>query len=493
MSPIGPYDSFEDCIAKNGDKSSPEGFCSWLEHKITGKWPSGMTAGMFPDPWLSAYDVALVAGKPEKEAFDLAKKATIGAGFEMSRQGWVKQFQSPKCKAISGVKIFAVGTWTDSAGIERTWTPEDLDRMVDAFTAGVPAMVPIKCGHTSDGFNKRIAEALEVPPEIVTGDEGHGQIKLGSMTSLQRKGSLLIAAFDKVPEAIANLIEGGQYATVSVEIEDSVGDFGPVITGVALLGAEEPAVDEATLERSLVFAKRPGARVLSFEIGDDIPTIKGRLKAAFATIGDLLERLVGKPEIPAPGTAEAEPQKAASEQGKTNLDEGGNMELLKKLAAALGLGEAATEQDVLAAIAELMKKGAMPAPEMAKELQKANDKIAALEASAKGQSALSAWKEKTVTLTAIPGTPAEHAVKLAVIEAKAGKEAADSQFAVLEATNKLAQEAQKIIGTSRVAGPTDFDNEVTKYMKESKVDKAAAIKAVSKARPDLYFARPERQ
>ena len=212
-----------------------------------------MAAGMFPEPWLTAYDAALVAKKAEKEAFDLANKATTDAGFEMSRFGWVKQFQSPEMKSITGVKVFAAGTWTDSAGVERTWTKEDLDKMVEAFTAGVPSVVPAEMRPYVRRVQPEIAKALDVPVELITGDKGHGQIKLGSMTSLESKGYLLIAAFDKVPEAIANLIEGGQLRPCRVEIEDMVGDFGPVITGVALLGAEEPAVDKATLERALVF------------------------------------------------------------------------------------------------------------------------------------------------------------------------------------------------------------------------------------------------
>ncbi|RLF46609.1 MAG: hypothetical protein DRN17_00170 [Thermoplasmata archaeon] len=38
--PFGEYKDFEDCVKKNQDKDSPEGFCAWLHKKITGKWPS---------------------------------------------------------------------------------------------------------------------------------------------------------------------------------------------------------------------------------------------------------------------------------------------------------------------------------------------------------------------------------------------------------------------------------------------------------------------
>lgn len=269
--PFGPYDNFEDCVAKNSDKSSPEGFCAYLHQKITGQWP-GQVKEKLPDELLAIYKAALDANKPESEAWTAVQEAAFKGGFEMTRFGWIKIFQAPKMKTVLGVKIFRKGTWTDSSGTTKEFKDKDLDAIVEAFTAGVPKIVPLKCGHTSDDFNRRIAAALKVPVEVITGDHGQGQVKLGQMISLERKGEFLVAGFDKVPEAIASLIEGGQYATVSCEVEDKVADFGPVVTGVALLGVEEPAVAGATLERALVFGgKRPGAAVLSFQVGEDIP------------------------------------------------------------------------------------------------------------------------------------------------------------------------------------------------------------------------------
>lgn len=37
--PFGDYKNFNDCVRKNQDKKSPEGFCADLHKKITGKWP----------------------------------------------------------------------------------------------------------------------------------------------------------------------------------------------------------------------------------------------------------------------------------------------------------------------------------------------------------------------------------------------------------------------------------------------------------------------
>jgi hypothetical protein len=420
----------------------------------------------------------------------------------------------------------------------------------------------LKCGHTSDGFNQQIALALEVPVEIVTGDHGHGQIKLGNMKSLKKEKILgvntLVADFDKVPESITNMIESGQYSAVSVEIEDQVGEFGPVITGVALLGAEEPAVDKATLAGAQVYAftQRQGARILSFKVGDDLVSVKAKIKSAFTKIGDVFENLVentfskaaptnqevednntfkqfavalGLPEdatadeiVAALKNLKASKPADSTQESKSKNQKGENMDILKQIAVALGLSEDATVEQVVNAVsvkgvdiksiavllglpedatieqivAAINALGvAAPPPanepplgEMAKELKKANERIAALEASGKHQATLSAWKSKTSKFTALPGTPEEHAARLAVIEEKSGKAIADQQFSVLEAADRVAVEATKVTGTSRHSEPTDFENEVMKYRKDNpNATKADAIKAVSRTHPDLYF------
>ena len=122
--PFGPYANFDECVVKNSDKSSPEAFCAWLHHKILGTWPSGMAADKYPEAWLNAYDAALVAEKSEAEAFKEANAAAEGEGYQLTRFGWVKQFQAPNMKKITGVKIFAAGEWTDSAGVTRAWTKD---------------------------------------------------------------------------------------------------------------------------------------------------------------------------------------------------------------------------------------------------------------------------------------------------------------------------------------------------------------------------------
>lgn len=41
--PFGDWSSFKDCVQQNQDRRNPEAFCAWMEHKITGKWPTEKT------------------------------------------------------------------------------------------------------------------------------------------------------------------------------------------------------------------------------------------------------------------------------------------------------------------------------------------------------------------------------------------------------------------------------------------------------------------
>lgn len=516
MSPFGPYDSFEDCVSKNGDKSSPEGFCAFLEHKITGSWP-GQTKAKLPDDLFKVYEEALSAQKTEADAWKAVQEAAFKGGYDMARFGWVKVFQAPKMKTIEGVKVFAAGTWTDSSGATREWGEKDLDAMVAARQAGVPKVCPLKCGHTSDAFNKAVADALGVPVELITGDKGQGQVGLGRMTTLVRKGNLLEAAFENCPDAIAALIEGGQYSTVSVEIEDKVGDFGPVITGVALLGAEEPAVDKASLEGAKVFGgKREGARVLSFQAADkslegvpvevltqEFAQIKGGLDQAIgkAKGSNFFKKLFGQIshlfEEAVKGDDKAQEKNENEQKGDTSEMD------MKKLCAALGLPETSTEADVLAAIEALKGKAAPPDGMPEAEYSKAKPTFAAVlkenkdlkEAQAKADhdKRFAAYLGTTKEFKAVPGTPEELATQLTDLEEKSGKPAADLALAAFKKAEELAVAAgvTKPKGSSKDGkAANDFEAAVAKYQKDNPtVARVDAIKAVSAANPGLWADR----
>jgi hypothetical protein len=520
MSPFGPYDSFEDCVSKNGDKSSPEAFCAWLEHKITGAWP-GQTRSKLPDDLFKVYEEALSANKSEADAWKVVQEAAFKGGYDMARFGWVKIFQAPKLKTISGVKVFAAGTWTDSSGATREWGEKDLDAMVEAFKAKVPKIVPLKCGHTSDAFNKAVADALGVPLELITGDKGQGQVGLGRMATLERKGNLLEASFENCPDAIAALIEGGQYSTVSVEIEDKIGEYGPVITGVALLGAEEPAVDKASLAGASVFGgKREGARVLSFQASDrtlegvPVDVLEGEFKEIKANLDQAIGKAKGsnffKKLFGQIGHLFEEAVKG-DDKAQENQEKGEFKEMdIKKLCAALGLPETSTEADVMAAIEALKGKAAPPEGMPEAEFAKAKPTFAAVlkenvdlkgkvasfqEAQAKADhdKRFAAYLAQAKEFKAVPGTPEELATQLTDLEEKSGKPMADAALAAFKKAEELAKEAGilKPKGSSKDGkAANDFEAAVAKYQKDNPtVARVDAIKAVSAANPTLWADR----
>ncbi len=145
-------------------------------------------------------------------------------------------------KTIVGLEIFSVGTHTDSMGSTETFSGADLDNMVEQFNAGEPWRPAVKLGHTSDEFNEMVAKALDVPVETIAGEDGGGIIALGEITRLVRKQNKLIADLE-VPDQVADWIDRGFLRDVSSEmILDDDGNW--VISGLALLGAEAPAVDD---------------------------------------------------------------------------------------------------------------------------------------------------------------------------------------------------------------------------------------------------------
>lgn len=136
-------------------------------------------------------------------------------------------------KALKNVEIFAVGTWKGSKEINVT--SEDLDAMVQSFndlslpTTGYKPM--LKLGHQDQ--QRYFGQKTGAP-------------SLGFVERVWREGDKLLADFANVPDALLALVEQGRYNTLSIEFYPSVEHAGRtfknVLTAVALLGAELPAV-----------------------------------------------------------------------------------------------------------------------------------------------------------------------------------------------------------------------------------------------------------
>ena len=209
--PFGDYEDFADCVRKNQGKRNPAAYCAAIQRAIEGKG-----------------------------------HMQLGA-------------QNEDKRLILDLEVFAAGFWVPSEGESRFWTTDDLDMMVEAFDAKVPGTVHAKLGHTSPEFTQAVASALGVPVEAVIGEgeEGSGQISLGEVISLRRHGDRLVADLE-VPDAMAQLLMKG-YNQVSVEMLQDKQGYAWVLSDVAFLGAERPAVEDLNglAKAAVLTGKRP--------------------------------------------------------------------------------------------------------------------------------------------------------------------------------------------------------------------------------------------
>lgn len=125
------------------------------------------------------------------------------------------------------VEVLRVGTWNGNK-----FVTEDLQEIVDNFNRFKSEIqVPLKFGHDMD--------------QNLIG-QSDGDPAIGWVESLRIEGGILIATFGNVPDIVVDLIEAKLYKNVSVELVSNVkvGDerVGEVLIGVALLGADQPAV-----------------------------------------------------------------------------------------------------------------------------------------------------------------------------------------------------------------------------------------------------------
>lgn len=136
----------------------------------------------------------------------------------------------PPCYSLSEVAIFRAGTHRG-----KTYTPRDLDSMVSNFrrnsAGGKPTLrVPAVLGHEE---KQDLLNRSDLPAAAWA-------------NKLYRKGPVLYADFEGVPEPVAKLIEGRAYRTVSAEVYDEPPDGltgkGKTLRRVAFLGGDIPQI-----------------------------------------------------------------------------------------------------------------------------------------------------------------------------------------------------------------------------------------------------------
>src|SRR3990172_569598 len=140
-----------------------------------------------------------------------------------------------KTETLAGIDILRIGEGFQGGGCPDggcAFTAEDLDGIVSAYWATRGSVeAPVKLGHDDK--------------QALLQEDGYPAA--GWVRNLRRLGDLLYADLVDVPAQLAELIKAGAYRYVSVELdkEMKIGEatYPLMLTGLALLGADLPAVD----------------------------------------------------------------------------------------------------------------------------------------------------------------------------------------------------------------------------------------------------------
>lgn len=173
------------------------------------------------------------------------------------------------------VEILAIGTWNNTK-----ITMDDLKSIEIAFNRlGEQLRVPLKFGHNEE--------------QPMT----DGQPSLGWVSEVWISGKKLMAKFTDIPDLVFKSIEKKLYRNVSVEllfgVEHKEDYYSAVLSGVALLGADIPAVNtladlQAYMSNDLHFDKQAA-----------FSTTPGNLKKEDSKMSKELEEKLAKAEAEA--------------------------------------------------------------------------------------------------------------------------------------------------------------------------------------------------
>lgn len=138
-----------------------------------------------------------------------------------------KDMNLPPTRTLRGVEIFRVGTWNGTK-----FNRKDLEGIVNAFKETKTAVKPfLKLGHNDE---QSVLERDDLPAA-------------GWVDDIRMEGNTIVADFVGIPQKIFDLIEAGAFRGRSIEIWREMKVAGKthpwLLTAVALLGSEVPAVD----------------------------------------------------------------------------------------------------------------------------------------------------------------------------------------------------------------------------------------------------------
>jgi len=152
---------------------------------------------------------------------------------------------------LERVEIFATGRHRGSS--EVVISEPDLEAMVESFQA---------LGN-QDGF-KPVLKLGHSETQTFFGNN-KGAPNLGFVETIWKEGEKILANFSNVPDAVVDMIRNGRYNSVSIEMfpraEYGGKVFSNVLTAVALLGAELPAVKGLKSLAASLFDEMEGEKI----------------------------------------------------------------------------------------------------------------------------------------------------------------------------------------------------------------------------------------
>ena len=214
---------------------------------------------------------------------------------------WRQEMAKKDEAEVFEVELFATGTWN---GME--FNESDLRQIVNAGAALSNFLdVPLKFGHNDE--------------QTMT----DGKPAIGWVDSIKMVGDKIVGVFRDVPKIVREAISKKLYNKVSIELDFDVEHGGTnypmVLTGVALLGADLPAVN--TIEDLSKYMSLSGSRRLVFSTFKEEEGMNDDEKARLKAAEDEAKRLREQSQKDAEERAKFEREKAEFEARKKEADE----------------------------------------------------------------------------------------------------------------------------------------------------------------------------